>query len=314
MMTNARPQPSPAAPRLAAFPKAFMQPLCKDGGMNVSDWIRLAAPLGLEGLEWYAGFLEMADEANWPRFRREVEAHGMTIPMLCCSPDFTHPDAGFRAREIAKQKRWIDMTVALGGSYCRVLSGQRRPELSPAEGIDLAADSIRACLPHAAAQGVTLIIENHYKDDFWEYPEFAQSMDLFCALVDAIDDPHFGVNYDPSNAFLAGDDPLELLRRVSHRVVTMHASDRSLVTGTLADLRREEEGSVGYARRLKHGEIGQGLNDYDAIFSELSGKGFCGWISIEDGVNGMDELERSVAFLRGKIAAHWPAGRPALRE
>jgi sugar phosphate isomerase/epimerase len=297
-----------SAPRLAAFPKAFMRQLCKDGGMTVSEWIALAAPLGLDGLEWYAGFLEMADESNWPRLRREVEAHGMTIPMLCCSPDFTHPDAAFRNREIAKQRRWIDMTAALGGSFCRVLSGQRRPELSSAEGVRLAADSIAACLPHAAACGVTLILENHYKDDFWEYPEFAQKMDVFCSLVDAIDDPHFGVNYDPSNAFLAGDDPLELLRRVSHRVVTMHASDRSLVSGTLEDLRREEDGAVGYARRLRHGEIGKGLNDYDAIFAELAGKGFRGWISIEDGVDGMDQLERSVAFLRRKIAAHWPGG------
>jgi sugar phosphate isomerase/epimerase len=221
-----------------------MQPLCKNGGMSVSDWITLAAPLGVEGLEWYAGFLEMADEANWPRFRREVESHGMTIPMMCCSPDFTHPDPAFRAREIAKQKRWIDMTHALGGSYCRVLSGQRRPELSIDEGVRLAAESIVACLPYAADRGITLIIENHYKDDFWEYPEFAQKMDVFCQLVDAIYDPHFGVNYDPSNTFLAGEDPLELLRRVSHRVVTMHASDRSLIEGTLEDLRREEGGAV----------------------------------------------------------------------
>ena len=158
----------------------------------------------------------------------------------------------------------------------------------------------------AAACGVTLILENHYKDDFWEYPEFAQKMDLFCSLVEAIDSPHFGVNYDPSNAFLADDDPLELLRRVSHRVVTMHASDRSLISGTLADLRREEEGAVGYASRLRHGEIGKGLNDYDAIFTELAGHGFCGWISIEDGVEGMEQLERSVAFLKLKIAEYWP--------
>jgi len=292
-------------PRLAAFPKAFMQALCKDGSMGVSEWIRLAAPLGLDGLEWYAGFLEMADERNWPRFRREVEAHGMTIPMMCCSPDFTHPDAAFRAAQVERQKRWIDMTRALGGSFCRVLSGQRRPELSIDEGVRLAAESIEACLPHAEACGVTLVIENHYKDDFWEYPEFAQKMDVFCALVERIHHPRFGVNYDPSNTFLAGEDPLELLRRVSHRVVTMHASDRSLVEGTLEDLRREEGGAVGYARRLRHGEIGRGLNDYDAIFTELRGRGFAGWISIEDGVEGMDQLERSAAFLRRKIAEHW---------
>jgi len=304
---NATQPAAPRRPRLAAFPKAYMRALCRDGTMTVAEWIDLAATLGVEGVEWYAGFLEMADEAAWPRFRRLVEAHGMTIPMMCCSPDFTHPDPAFRAAEIAKQKRWIDMTATLGGSYCRVLSGQRRPELSIDEGVRLAADSIRACLPHAAANGVTLILENHYKDDFWQYPEFAQQLDVFCALVAAIDDPHFGVNYDPSNAFLAGDDPLELLRRVAPRVVTMHASDRSLVEGTLDDLRREEGGVEGYARRLKHGEIGKGLNDYDAIFTILAGHGFHGWISIEDGVDGIDELRRSVAFLERKIAAHWPA-------
>jgi len=301
------PPTAPRRPRLAAFPKAYMRALCRDGTMTVAAWIDLAATLGVEGVEWYAGFLEMADEAAWPRFRRLVEARGMTIPMMCCSPDFTHPDPAFRAAEIAKQNRWIDMTATLGGSYCRVLSGQRRPELSIDEGVRLAADSIRACLPHAAACGVTLILENHYKDDFWQYPEFAQKLDVFCALVAAIDDPHFGVNYDPSNAFLAGDDPLELLRRVAPRVVTMHASDRSLVEGTLDDLRREEGGVEGYARRLKHGEIGRGLNDYDAIFAILARHGFQGWISIEDGVDGIDELRRSVAFLERKIAAHWPA-------
>lgn len=294
-------------PKLAAFPKAFMQALCKDGSMTVSEWIRLASTLEVEGLEWYAGFLEMADESNWARFRREVEDTGRTIPMMCCSPDFTHPDAAFRDREIAKQKRWIDMTHALGGSYCRVLSGQRRPELSIDEGVKLAADSIQACLPYAAERGIVLILENHYKDDFWEYPEFAQRMDVFCQLVGAVGHPNFGVNYDPSNTYLAGEDPLELLRRVSHRVVTMHASDRYLAEGTIEDLRREEGGAQGYAKRLRHGEIGKGLNDYDAIFSELRSKGFDGWISIEDGVDGMEQLERSVAFLRRKIAEHWGA-------
>jgi sugar phosphate isomerase/epimerase len=293
-------------PRLAAFPKAFMQALCKDGTMQVSEWIQLASKLNIDGLEWYAGFLEMADEANWPRFRQQVEAAGKTIPMMCCSPDFTHPDKAFREKEIAKQKRWIDMTHVLGGSYCRVLSGQRRPELSIEEGVKLASDCIKTCLPHAQERGITLILENHYKDDFWEYPEFAQQMDVFCLLVDSIEHPNFGVNYDPSNTYIAGEDPLELLKRVSHRVVTMHASDRYLIEGTIEDLRREEGGSAGYVKRLRHGEIGKGLNNYDAIFTELKRVGFNGWISIEDGVEGMDQLERSVAFLRKKMAQYWP--------
>ena len=274
--------------------------------MTVSEWIDLAAPLQVDGLEWYAGFLEMADERRWPEFRKMVEGHGKTIPMLCCSPDFTHPDTNFRTKEIEKQKHWIRMTSVLGGSYCRVLSGQKRPELSLTEGVRLAAECIQICLPYAEERGITLILENHYKDDFWEYPEFAQKMEVFCQLVDQIDHPNFGVNYDPSNAFLAGEDPLELLNRVSERVVTMHASDRYLIEGTIEDLRNEENGALGYAKRLRHGEIGKGLNDYDAIFTELKRVGFNGWISIEDGVDGMDQLERSVSFLRKKIKMYWP--------
>ncbi|GAA4432881.1 sugar phosphate isomerase/epimerase [Ravibacter arvi] len=283
-----------------------MQALCKDGSMKLSEWIELAVKLDIEGLEWYAGFLEMADDRNWGGFRQQVESHGKTIPMMCCSPDFTHPDKGFRQNEIEKEKFWIDMTHALGGSYCRVLSGQKRPELSIEQGIDLAAECIEACLPYAEARGVTLIIENHYKDDFWEYPEFAQKMDIFSRLVDKIHHPYFGVNYDPSNTYLAGEDPIELLKKVSGRVVTMHASDRYLKEGTIEDLRKEEGGAQGYAKRLSHGEIGKGLNDYDAIFTELKRVGFDNWISIEDGVDGMDQLERSVAFLRKKISQYWP--------
>ena len=293
-------------PRLAVFPKAFMQALCKDGTMSVAEWIQLATRLDIDGLEWYAGFLEMADEKNWPLFRKQVEDHGKVIPMMCCSPDFTHLDKGFREKEIEKQKRWIDMTYTLGGSYCRVLSGQRRPELSITEGVNLAAECIETCLLYAQKHNITLTLENHYKDDFWEYPEFAQKADVFCQLVEKIDHPNFGVNYDPSNTYLAEEDPLDLLKRVSHRVVTLHASDRYLKAGTLEDLRREEGGDVGYAKRLSHGEIGKGLNDYDAIFTELKRVGFNGWISIEDGVEGMDQLERSVLFLRRKMAEYWP--------
>ena len=293
-------------PKLSAFPKAYMRALVRDGTMTLREWVDLAVPLQLDGLEYYSGFLELADPARWPQARREVESCGMVIPMLCCSPDFSHPDADFRQREIEKEKIWIRMAAALGAKFCRVLSGQRRPELTRARGIDLVVASIEACLPEAEACGVTLILENHYKDDFWSFPEFAQKMDVFCELVGRINHPRFGVNYDPSNAILAGDDPLELLRRVKHRVVTMHASDRYLAEGTIEDLRRDETGAEGYAKRLRHGTIGRGLNDYDAIFTELKSVGFDGWVSIEDGVDGMEQLAESARFVRKKLQQHWP--------
>jgi sugar phosphate isomerase/epimerase len=84
----------------------------------------------------------------------------------------------------------------------------------------------------------------------------------------------------------------------------MHASDRYLKTGTLDDLRREEN-STGYAARLSHGVIGKGLNDYDRILSTLNSVGFNSWISIEDGMNGNEDLRESVGFLKSKIDLHF---------
>ena len=292
-------------PKLAAFPKAFMDELCVHGSMKVHEWIELASGIDVDGLEFYSGFLELQDRNNWKLFRRQAEDKGLPIPMLCCSPDFTHPDPDFRKREIEKEKGWIEMAVELGATYCRILTGQRRPEVSIEEGIGYCEECFGECLEFASIHGVSLILENHYKDNYWTYPEFAQKKEIFVQVVNRIQHPNFGVNYDPSNTILAGEDPIELLDEVIGRVVTMHASDRYLKEGTLEDLKKDEN-VEGYAARLSHGEIGKGLNDYDVIFSKLSCAGFDSWVSIEDGIEGMRQLERSAKFLRDKIRLHWP--------
>jgi sugar phosphate isomerase/epimerase len=291
-------------PKLAAFPKGFMDDLCVNHTMTLSAWIDLAATLGVEGLEFYTGFVE-DDPGFLKRTKSSLEKHHLAMPMFCCSPDFTQPDPALLQAEIDREKRMIEITAFFGGRFCRVLSGQRRVGLSRADGVAQVVRTIKGLLPFAEKHGLVLTMENHYKDNYWQYPEFAQKMDVFAEIVDQIESPWFGVNYDPSNAFLAGDDPLALLDRVKRRVVSMHASDRYLKTGTLEDLRKEED-SVGYASRLAHGVIGKGLNDYDAIFSTLNSVGFRGWISIEDGMNGMDDLRESVKFLKAKIDRHFP--------
>jgi sugar phosphate isomerase/epimerase len=290
-------------PKLAAFPKCYMDELCVHHTMTVFEWIDLAATLGVDGLEFYWGFLE-DDQSFLSNIKAALERHNLAMPMLCCSPDFTEPDPLLLQKEIEREKRMIEITAFFGGRFCRVLSGQRRPELTREDGVAQVVRVLRGLLPFAEANGVVLTMENHYKDNYWQYPEFAQKMDVFVEIVDQIDSPWFGVNFDPSNTILAGEDPLVLLDRVKHRVITMHASDRYLKSGTIEDLRKEEN-SVGYASRLSHGVIGKGMNDYNKIFSTLSSVGFNSWVSIEDGLGGMDELRESVRFLRTKIDQHF---------
>ncbi|HZP81692.1 MAG TPA: sugar phosphate isomerase/epimerase family protein [Chthonomonadaceae bacterium] len=286
--------------KLAAFPKCYMDELCVHRTMSVFDWIALARdelkPLGVTGLEMYTGFLTSYEPDYLAKVKAALDEAGFVMPMFCASPDFTSPDPAHRRAEIEKERQMIAVSEALGGSTCRVLSGQRRPEVSREDGVRWVVECISELLPYAAEKDVVLTMENHFKDNYWDYPEFAQKMDIFCEIVSKIDSPWYGVNYDPSNTLLANEDPLELLRRVAPRVVTMHASDRRPKPGVEIG----PEGITDYTQ-LIHGEIGTGMNDFDEIFRILRSVGFDGWVSIEDGVNGIDELKRSARFLAAKM-------------
>jgi sugar phosphate isomerase/epimerase len=295
--------------KLAAFPKCFIDQLVIEHSMSVFDWIEMAADLPIDGLEFYHGFLEGFDEAGLERVKSALYSRHLEMPMLCCSPDFTNPDPQQRRTEVEREKRMIDVTARLGGGFCRVLSGQRRPEVSRHQGVQWVVGCIRELLDYAAARSVVLTLENHYKDNYWTHPEFAQHRDVFLEIVNSIDSPWFGVQYDPSNAILAGEDPIELLEQVKHRVVTVHASDRHLRPGHSLEELRQVEDSAGYAAILCHGVIGQGLNDFPRILRILREVNYRGWVSIEDGLNGLEEIRRSAEFLR----PHMGLGKGAMK-
>jgi len=284
--------------KIAAFPKCYLEEIA-NGAMSLFEWIEMARQLDAEGLEMYEGFFESLEPAYLQRVRETIEAAGFEMPMLCCSPNFTDPDPDGRKRAIDHEVKMMEVTALLGRRWCRVLSGQRYPEVSQEQGVEWVLEAYHQLLPIAREYNIVLAMENHYKDGFWQYPEFAQKKEVFLEIVNAVEDrEYFGVQYDPSNALVAGDDPIDLLEAVKDRVVTMHASDRYLAEGTtLAEL-RQSDGTLGYSPNLRHGVTGQGLNDYDKIFNILAGVGYQGWVSIEDGMNGLAEMQESIAFLQ----------------
>jgi sugar phosphate isomerase/epimerase len=293
-----------SSPRISVFPKCWFDELVS-GERDYAAWIHQAQALEGEGIEHYDGFFRSHAAADVDPIVRALEATGQVSSLLCFSPDFTHPDADERARQVGRQKAAIDLAVRVGAGFCRTLSGQRYPDLSRTDGIARTIEGIERSLEHAERRGVVLCLENHYKDGTWRYPEFAQPEDVFLEIVERIESPWFGVQYDPSNALVGGFDPIRFLQKISRRVVSMHASDRYLAEGATLESLGASDGAVGYSDQLRHGETGKGLNDYDAIFRILAGVGFAGWISIEDGMNGMDEMARSVAFLKDKRAQHY---------
>ncbi len=295
--------PESGKPGLIAFPKGYFDDLCS-GNRTLRSWIDEAATLEVDGIEMYPHFYRDRSPQAISDIHRYAHSKHLLIPMMCTSPDFTQPEEERRAEEIASMRFWIDVMSATPVAdrirTCRILSGQKRPGVSREKGVAWVVDAIERLLPYAEEKGVYLVMENHYKDGRWAYSEFAQSLDIYTEIVESIKSKWFGVNYDPSNALLSGEDPIAVLRRFKNRMLTMHASDRHLRPGyTTNDLARHF--GSGYPDALEHGVIGRGLIDYEGIFGILKDIGFNGWISIEDGVGGPEDLRDSAAFLKSMM-------------
>ena len=139
------------APRISLFPKCYFDELVS-GTRSFEQWIRDAATLGGEGVEHYDGWFRSFEPRDVDPIVRVMEETGQVTSMLCFSPDFTHPDAGERRRQVERQKAAIDLTVRLGARHCRTLSGQRYQGMTRAEGIARTLEGIRRALEHKAPE------------------------------------------------------------------------------------------------------------------------------------------------------------------
>src|SRR5262245_35512632 len=135
--------------QLAAFPKCYLDDIIVHKSMTLLEWIEKASQLGVDGLEMYNLFFKGKGDVYLDEVRKRCEGFGLALPMMCFSPDFTNPDPKKRVEELVKQKEAIDLTVKLGGRFCRTLSGQNRPGLDRKKTVSWCVEMIREAVAYA---------------------------------------------------------------------------------------------------------------------------------------------------------------------
>ncbi len=81
--------------RLSCLPVSFFADIT-EGRMQVRDWARIGADLGLDGIDLSILFVSDRSPAGVAALRREIEAEGIRVAMVTSYPDFTHPVADQR--------------------------------------------------------------------------------------------------------------------------------------------------------------------------------------------------------------------------
>jgi len=133
-------------PRVSAFPKCYLDEIAAARTMSVFEWVEMARGLDADGLEMYEGFFTSLDSGYLGKLHDAIRTAGFEMPMLCCSPDFTNPSPDARKHAVEHEAEMIRVARVLGGprTVCRVLTGQRYPEVSREQGIEWVAEAITA--------------------------------------------------------------------------------------------------------------------------------------------------------------------------
>jgi sugar phosphate isomerase/epimerase len=172
-------------------------------------------------------------------------------------PSWIEPDRNYRQIRIDHTKRALTLARELGAKCITTEpGGPVEPGGSWKAGLNLFVEELKPVLYHAEREGVLLLVE----------PEpglLIETADQFEELMQHIDSPAVGLNFDIGHAYCVGDEPAPTLKRLAKYIRHFHLEDIA-------------------ATRVHHHLVpGEGAIDFAATLQAIHDIGYTGWITIE---------------------------------
>jgi sugar phosphate isomerase/epimerase len=172
-------------------------------------------------------------------------------------PSWLEPDPHYRRVRIDHTRRALTLARELGAPCITTEpGGPLEPGTSWKEGLRRFVEGLKPVAEHAEQEGVLLLVE----------PEpglLIETADQFLELMQHIDSPAVGLNFDIGHAYCVGDDPAATIPRVARYIRHFHLEDIA-------------------ATRVHHHLIpGEGAIDFAAALRAIRSIGYTGWVTIE---------------------------------
>jgi sugar phosphate isomerase/epimerase len=172
-------------------------------------------------------------------------------------PSWIEPDRHYRQIRIDHTRRALTLARELGAACITTEpGGPVEPGGSWSAALRLFVEGLKPVAEHAAHEGVLLLIE----------PEpglLIETADQFLELMQHLDSPSVGLNFDIGHFYCVGDDPAATVPRLARYVRHFHLEDIA-------------------ATRVHHHLIpGEGAIDFAATLRAIHAIGYNGWITVE---------------------------------
>ncbi len=267
--------------KLSCLPVSLFKEL-DSGAFTIRQWANYGKSIGLDAVD----LMMVNIKSHTPKYlrllREDLESADIGIAMITTYPDFTHPDALQREREVEYLRNDIAVASQLGARFLRVTAGQAHPETGVDEGIQWALEGLKRVEEAGQKFGVKLVYEDHSKPGGWDYMDFSNPPDIFLKIAEGIKDTSIGINFDTANILVAGEDrTVEVLEQVIDQVETIHVAEIS-TKGEMSPVL-----------------LGTGIVPIRDVFTCLKKHGWDKWLCIEEWSDqGLDGIKTAVEYCR----------------
>lgn len=159
--------------------------------MTMEEFFLKAVELGVDGVDVTTYWLESTDPEYLISLKHLAFKHGLGFSGAAIGTDMCQPDAGKRATEIEKIKKWVDATQILGASHLRVFGGEIPKGATDEQGVQWTVETMKPACEYAAKKGITLGIEDH--------GGITSKAKNVLEIIRRVDSPYAGCNLDITN-------------------------------------------------------------------------------------------------------------------
>jgi sugar phosphate isomerase/epimerase len=264
--------------------------------LPLEEVVHFAADHGFECIEvmcWpaasgdarrYAGTthidVDALDAARAAEINDTLARAGVSISALGYYPNPLVPDAAERRVYVDHIRKMIDAAVLLGLKNVNSFAGRDQFKTID-ENWPLFLEVWEPLIGHAAERDIFIGIENCpmlFTQDEWPGGKnLAISPAVWRRMFEAIPDPHFGLNYDPSHLIWQQMDEVAPIREFAPRFHHVHAKDAHLDRHRLDDVGILAVPLAYHTPKLP----GLGSVRWGDFFAELSNSGYDGAVCIE---------------------------------
>jgi sugar phosphate isomerase/epimerase len=172
-------------------------------------------------------------------------------------PSWIEPDRNYRNIRIQHTRRALTLARELGAACITTEpGGPVEKGGSWAKALALFVEGLKPTAEHAEKEGVLLLVE----------PEpglLIETADQFLELMQHVDSPAIGLNFDIGHSYCVGDDPAKAIPKLAPYIRHFHLEDIA-------------------ATRVHHHLIpGEGAIDFAATLRAIQAINYQGWITVE---------------------------------